>query len=198
MPSFKSVFAAATLLAVACAKTVKITAKSDNRFDPDSSTADKGDILEFHFEDGKHSVVAGDYTYPCSPLQIGSGFFSGLVDGSSGKVFRVQVNTTETVVFYSSQGNECASGMVGIVNPGGNKTLEDYKSRASKLSKGVTPGNATFGGELADKDSSGDSSDKDGKDDKKGGKDDKKNSAGTLQISTLALGSVFGAALYVL
>ncbi|KAJ6779842.1 hypothetical protein PWT90_00838 [Aphanocladium album] len=201
MPSFKSVFAAAALLAAANAKTVKITAK-DNGFDPDSITADKGDVLEFHFEGSKHSVVAGDYHHPCAPLEFLSGFFSGFVDGSGGKVFRVEVNNTNPIVFYSSQGNECASGMVGIINPGGNKTLEDYKSRASKLSKGVSPGNATFGGELADKGSSGDSDsksgDKDGKDDKKGGKDDKKNSAGVLQTSTMALAGVVGAALYML
>ncbi|KAJ3476239.1 hypothetical protein NLG97_g9192 [Lecanicillium saksenae] len=198
MPSFKSVFAAVALLAAANAKTVKITAK-DNSFDPDSVTADKGDVLEFHFEGSKHSVVAGDYQYPCSPLQIGTGFFSGIVDGSSGKVFRVEVNNTEPTAFYSSQGNDCASGMVGIVNPSGNKTLEDYKTQASKLSKGVSPGNATYGGELADKGSSdsGDSK-SDDKDDKKGGKDDEKSSASVLQTSTMALAGVIGAALYML
>lgn len=82
MPSFKSIFATAAFLAAAVnAKTVTITAKSDNRFDPDSTTADKGDMLEFHFQGSKNSVVAGDYQYPCSPVQIGTGFFSGLVDG---------------------------------------------------------------------------------------------------------------------
>lgn len=92
--------------------------------------------------------------------------------------------------------------MVGIVNPSGNKTLDDYKERAGKLAKAVTPGKAAFGGELVDKDSSTDG--KDGKDDKKGDKDgkddkdDKDNSAGMLQISTAALAGAFGAALYML
>ncbi len=101
--------------------------------------------------------------------------------------------------------------MVGIVNPSGNKTLSDYKSRASKLSGGVNPGNATFGGELANKDnSSKDSSDTkngdkggqgnktSGQDDKKGNKDDKTNAAGMLEVSTGALAGVLGAALYML
>ncbi|KAJ4164702.1 hypothetical protein LMH87_006364 [Akanthomyces muscarius] len=194
MPSFKSTFATFAFLAAVNAKTVTITAKSDNRFDPDSTTADKGDVLEFQFEGSKHSVVAGDYQYACSPVQIGTGFFSGFVDGDSNKVFRVEVNNTDPLAFYSSQGTECASGMVGIVNPSGDKTLDDYRSRASKLSTGVSPGNATFGGELADKGGS----DKDDQDNKKGGTDDKKNSAGTLQVSTVALSSVFGAVLYML
>lgn len=85
MPSFKSVFATAAFLAAANAKVVKITAKSDDKFDPDSTTASAGDILEFHFEASNHSVVAGDYQYPCSPLQIGTGFFSGFFEVSSGE-----------------------------------------------------------------------------------------------------------------
>ncbi|OAQ97715.1 hypothetical protein LLEC1_04335 [Akanthomyces lecanii] len=194
MPSLKSICAVAGILAMVNAKTVTISAKSDNRFDPDSTTADKGDILEFHFEGSPHSVVAGDYQYPCSPVQIGTGFFSGLVDGDGNKVFRVEVNNTDPLVFYSSQGTDCASGMVGIVNPSGDKTLDDYKSRASKLSNGVSPGNATFGGELAGKGSS----DNNSQDDKKGGKDDKKNSAGMLQVSTAALACAFGAIMYML
>lgn len=76
--------------------------------------------------------------------------------------------------------------MVGIVNPSGDKTLDDYKSRASKLSTAVSPGNATFGGELADQDN------------KKGGTDDKENSADTLQVSAVALSSILGAVLYML
>lgn len=85
MPSFKSIFAAAAFMAAANAKVVKITATSDNKFNPDSATAESGDILEFHFESSNHSVVAGDYQYPCSPLQLGTGFFSGFVDVSSGE-----------------------------------------------------------------------------------------------------------------
>lgn len=113
---------------------------------------------------------------------------------SQNKVFRVEVNDTDPMVFYSSQGTECASGMVGIVNPSGDKTLDDYRSRASKLSTAVSPSNTTFGGDLADKSSS----DKDDQDNKKGSTDDKKNSAGTLQVSTVALSSVLGAVLYML
>lgn len=83
MPSFKFVFAAAALLVAANAKTVKIMATKDNRFDPNSITAKKGDILEFHFKGPKHSVVSGDYQNPCAPLQIGTGFFSDFISGFS-------------------------------------------------------------------------------------------------------------------
>ncbi|KGQ10710.1 hypothetical protein BBAD15_g3944 [Beauveria bassiana D1-5] len=203
MPSFKFVFAAAALLVAANAKTVKIMATKDNRFDPNSITAKKGDILEFHFKGPKHSVVSGDYQNPCAPLQIGTGFFSDFISGFS-------------------IGNACASGMVGIVNPSKDKSLQDYKSRASKLSEGVSPGHAAFGGELADKGSSHDDSksdkdaqgckksgDKPGQDGKKSENKSsqdiinsrrycKKNSAGIVQVSTVSLTGIFGAALYML
>jgi len=84
MPSLKMLFASAVLAYLASAKTIKITATSDDKFDPEEVEAEKGDVLEFHFEPKNHSVVAGDYRYPCSPLDMGTGFFSGFVPTDSG------------------------------------------------------------------------------------------------------------------
>ena len=75
--------------------------------------------------------------------------------------------------------------MVGIINPSENKTLDDYKKEAAKLSSGVSPGRAVFGGRLVDEDDadsddsdSKDSDDKDSSESKDG--DDKDNAAGAL------------------
>jgi plastocyanin len=184
MFSLKTLFASAAMAYLATAKTIKITATSDDKFDPEEVEAEKGDVLEFHFEPKNHSVVAGDYRYPCSPLDLGSGFFPGFLptdSGSADKVFQVTVNDTDPTPFYSSQGKECASGMVGIINPDKNKTLSDYKERASELSSGVNPGRKAFGGELVDSDDA-DADDSDDKDSGKssGSKDDDDNAAGTL------------------
>lgn len=84
MPSLKTIFVSAALAYLASAKTIKITATSDNKFDPEEIEAEKGDVLEFHFEPKNHSVVAGDYRYPCSPLELGTGFFSGFLPTDSG------------------------------------------------------------------------------------------------------------------
>lgn len=89
MPSFKTALTSAALAYLANAKTIKITATSDNTFDPDSITADRNDVLEFHFEAKNHSVVAGDYQYPCSPLELGTGFFSGFVSTEDGTAVRL-------------------------------------------------------------------------------------------------------------
>lgn len=84
MPSLKTLLASAAMAYLATAKTIKITATSDNKFDPEEVEAEKNDVLEFHFEPKNHSVVAGDYRYPCSPLDMGSGFFSGFLPTDSG------------------------------------------------------------------------------------------------------------------
>jgi len=199
MPSFRALLTAAVLASLAQADTIKVTATSDNTFDPDTVKGGKGDIIEFHFDPHNHSVVAGDYQYPCSPLELGTGFFSGFVDSDSGeadKVFQVTLNDTKPIAFYSSQGNECAEGMVGIINPTGTENLTDYKQRASKLSKGVSPGRASFGGQLVDNNddsSNKSSSDKGG--DKGDGSDDNGdggNAAGALRIPMLGLLGVIG------
>ncbi|KAK5998345.1 Extracellular serine-rich protein [Cladobotryum mycophilum] len=163
MFSLKSILAVAAFACLASAETIKVTATSDNKFNPDTIKANAGDVLEFHFQPKNHSVAAGDYRYPCTPLSFDdqSRFFSAFVpsdNGEASKVFRVTLNSTAPTVFYSTQGNECAKGMVGIINPNATVTLDDYKKRASTLSEGVSPRTTPFGGVLADNNGSGSSS----------------------------------------
>lgn len=59
------------------AKTVIIRTTADAPFfDPTNTTADVGDILEFHFKAHNRSIVMGDYDKPCQPASTG-GFYSG-------------------------------------------------------------------------------------------------------------------------
>ncbi|KAK2590543.1 hypothetical protein QQS21_011776 [Conoideocrella luteorostrata] len=192
MPCPSTYLVAATFAVLACADTIKITAQSDNTFSPSSATAKQGDILEFHFQSKNHSVVAGDYKYPCSPVPIGSGFFSGFLDAESGeasKVFRVTVSNGDPLVFYSSQEAECPKGMVGIVNANDKQTLDDYKKRAGELARGVTPGTSSYGGELADNKSSGSKSNDGGKKDEK----NDKSAANTLRAPFATIVAILGA-----
>lgn len=91
MPSFKAYYCLAAAAAFACvanAETIKVTATGDNKFDPDSIKAADGTIIEFHFQAKNHSVVAGDYQYPCSPLQLGTGFYSGFLPTDKSEAVR--------------------------------------------------------------------------------------------------------------
>lgn len=70
-------------------------------FDPTNTTADVGDVLEFHFSAHNRSIVRGDYDKPCEPAAT-NGFYSG---------FFVQDDaTTENV---SSKGPPAAAGYHG-------------------------------------------------------------------------------------
>lgn len=72
--------------------------------------------------------------------------------------------------------------MVGIVNPSKNKTLNDYKERASELSMAVTPGRTMYGGKLVDSD------DADSKDDDRDDSSRSNDSAAqSLQVPVFGL-----------
>lgn len=59
------------------AKIVVIKSTSEAPFfDPTNTTADVGDILEFHFKAHNRSIVRGDYNRPCEPAAT-NGFYSG-------------------------------------------------------------------------------------------------------------------------
>lgn len=98
MPSLKTCFTAAALACAVSAETIKVTAKSDNTFDPDTVHAKAQDVLEFHFEPSNHSVVSGDYAYPCSAQDVGKGFFSGFVPVDDGESV-----CTPLIVFSSTE-----------------------------------------------------------------------------------------------
>lgn len=72
----------AMLAAGASAATHKVeVGKGGLNYTPDTIKADKGDIIEFHF-DSMHTVVAGDFNKPCTPVASG-GFYSGIMPTGS-------------------------------------------------------------------------------------------------------------------
>ncbi|PNY24420.1 Uncharacterized protein TCAP_05629 [Tolypocladium capitatum] len=137
------------LAANAAAKTIQINAGGNGKdFSPSSVTAAKGDVIEFHFLKSLHNVAAGDFAKACSPLTTG-GFYSGFIQPKSGgpTVFQVTVNSTDPIFYYCSVGNHCQDGMVGVVNPTSNLTLDKYASSAKSASSNISP-DALYGGKL--------------------------------------------------
>ena len=52
-------------------------------FEPESVTADIGDLLQFHFYPKNHSVVQGSFSSPCQPLT--PGVYSGFLPEETGE-----------------------------------------------------------------------------------------------------------------
>jgi plastocyanin len=77
MSSAVKILLASGLALQARAATIKIDAGQGGIvFSPNETKAAVGDVLEFHFVAGNHSVVQGDFDNACHPATTG-GFFSG-------------------------------------------------------------------------------------------------------------------------
>ncbi|KAK6353160.1 hypothetical protein TWF696_005148 [Orbilia brochopaga] len=169
----KSLVALAPLAAVASAMTPTyggatpansvpvhvITAMNDASgkpvFMPAEVQANVGDLIQFQFHPMNHSVVQAAFADPCIPIQQSAagngvvGFYSGFMpvamDSNTMPTFTFQVNNTNPIWFYCSQGKHCQNGMVGAINPTANKTLADFKNRAAQAPDNLSPGQVPAG-----------------------------------------------------
>lgn len=81
-----SVVAAAALASGALAKTIPIEVGSMGlSYNPNTTTAEVGDVLEFSFFPRTHNVVQGSFETPCDTGSVKMPFFSGNVPVMSGK-----------------------------------------------------------------------------------------------------------------
>ncbi|KAL8797170.1 MAG: hypothetical protein Q9195_000637 [Heterodermia aff. obscurata] len=139
------------LLSIALAKTTKIdVGEGGLKFDPDTVTADKGDVLEFHFYPEDHSVAQSTFDKPCIADETGvwSGFMP-VTTGVGNETFSVTINSTDPLWLYCSQGQHCNAGMAMVVNePKSGNTLAAYKA-AAKDAKPTSPQGNYHGGVVA-------------------------------------------------
>ncbi|KAK3386432.1 hypothetical protein B0H63DRAFT_558151 [Podospora didyma] len=136
------------------ANTIRIMAGKSPYFGPREIIAAVGDVLEFHFAvNSEMDVVMGDVNSPCAPAKKG-GFYSGPFvqpDGAPNpNVFRVTINSTDPIIFYSSVGNQCLHGAFGVVNPTcASEMLKQYKQNVDAVLPSATrPSGDAFGGQI--------------------------------------------------
>lgn len=108
------------LLSTALAKTTTIAVgKGGLIFDPNTVTAAKGDVLEFHFYPQDHNVAQSSFDKPC--IADAAGIWSGFMpvtaeQGVGNETFSVTINGTDPLWLYCSQGQHCNAGMAMVVN----------------------------------------------------------------------------------
>jgi plastocyanin len=150
---FSALVSAASLLGTAQAVAVHVVAVGRNPVDPslpqpvlkyfpEKITAQPGDMVQFQFQGGNHTVTQSNFDNPCMP--ISPGVFSGFMPIPAGgaatqfPVFTVQVNDTKPIWIYCSQGKHCQQGMAMVINENtqanASRSLENYK----KLAAGAT------------------------------------------------------------
>ncbi len=121
---------ATALAGLASAQTVHVVSVSSANkslaFYPDNLKADAGDMIQFQFLAGNHSVVQSNFDNPCTPIQAivanQTGMFSGYMDVAASAdtgmipVYTVEVANDKPLWVYCSQGKHCQAGMVMVVN----------------------------------------------------------------------------------
>ncbi|KAL1882327.1 hypothetical protein VTK73DRAFT_1886 [Phialemonium thermophilum] len=136
---------------------VTVGANKTLTYSPDKITAAVGDMVQFQFPFGNHTVTQAAFDEPCKPISLFSnvtGFHSGFqpaaASASEGKVptFSIQINDTKPIWIYCAQAKHCESGMVMVINENtaanSSRSLENFKSAAAKATT-VVPGSADSG-----------------------------------------------------
>jgi plastocyanin len=92
-------------------------------YTPNNLTAAVGDMVQFQFAAGNHTVTQSTFDEPCQPIAKNSnvtGFFSGfqLVTAGSTNVptYTIEINSTTPIWVYCSQASHCQKGMNLVIN----------------------------------------------------------------------------------
>jgi len=95
-------------------------------FSPNISYGNPGDLVSFIFNAGDTSVSEATARLN-DPCNTEGGFDSG-VQQNPGETFTIIISTYNSIYVFSSP--QCTQGMVMIINPGPNDSLETYMSVA--------------------------------------------------------------------
>ncbi|KAI9155756.1 putative GPI-anchored cupredoxin [Paramyrothecium foliicola] len=130
-------------LSAAFAQNIHVIKVGDGglNFNPAETRAAIGDVVEFQFVSGTHSVAKGIFANPCQPFNSSS-FFSGHINSESEKsqVFTIRVEDEEPIWYYCATGPHCKLGMAGVINaPSGVETLDMYKDVAADANAVIIP-----------------------------------------------------------
>lgn len=93
-------------------------------YSPSSIKAAVGDMVQFQFVAGNHTVTQSTFDQPCQPVNMFTpnvtGFHSGYqpvaAGGSNIPTYTIQVKNTTPMWVYCAQGKHCQAGMVMVIN----------------------------------------------------------------------------------
>jgi len=154
---FASVLASVLMGAAVTAQKVHVVSVADAtnalKFIPDNLKADVGDMVQFQFRAGNHTVTQSTFDQPCQPISNIAGIFSGFqpVSASPGKmpVFTISITDTKPMWLYCSQGRHCQGGMTMVINENtaanASRSLTGFRALAKDAAQNL-PGTAVAGG----------------------------------------------------
>ncbi|CAN9194614.1 unnamed protein product [Alternaria alternata] len=116
-------------------------------FIPNTVTAAVGDIIQFQFSNGNHTVTQSTADTACTPME--GGIHSGHIPFQDGQTdvgtFNMPVTSADPTFLYCATGPHCQEGQVMMVNPANAQQLADYV-KLSQQSQSSTDGTDVVGG----------------------------------------------------
>ena len=125
----KNTLAAAALVSSVFAQEVKVhvvkVSGTTNTlaFSPSKLTAAVGEMVQFQFGVGNHTVTQSTFDAPCVPISsktgvtgIHSGFMPVAANADRVPTYTVPINSTTPMWLYCAQGKHCQNGMVMVIN----------------------------------------------------------------------------------
>ncbi|KAI0556260.1 hypothetical protein F4679DRAFT_578383 [Xylaria curta] len=151
-----SVIATALLGLVSAQKVHVVSVSSSSNslaFYPDNLKPAIGDMIQFQFLAGNHSVVQSNFDNPCTPIQqhdsTQKGMFSGYMNVAASKAtgmiptYTMNVTTDKPLWLYCSQGKHCQAGMVMVLNENtaanSSRSLANFKTLSAKAPQNLDP-----------------------------------------------------------
>ena len=107
------------------AHVVTVGMNGELKFSPENLQANVGDVVQFQFVAGNHTVTQSNFDNPCNPIgQFTNitGFHSGNVpvaasaDQQMAPTFSIMINNTNPIWIYCATGQHCENGMTMVIN----------------------------------------------------------------------------------
>jgi len=123
-------------------------------FVPNLVRANVGDIVQFQFSSGNHTVTQSAEGTPCIALQATDpkAIHSGHIPYQSGQAdvgtFNMPITTSDPMFLFCATGPHCQEGQVMVVNPTNDDQLLTYAKLAT-TAKQTVDGTTVVGGQVA-------------------------------------------------
>ena len=106
-----------------------------------------GDIVQFQFSNGNHTVTQSTADTACTPMD--GGVHSGHIPFENGQTdvgtFNMPVTSTDPMFMYCATGPHCQEGQVMMINAASAQQLADY-TKLSQQTESSTDGTDVMGG----------------------------------------------------
>ncbi|KAH6963399.1 hypothetical protein DER45DRAFT_640939 [Fusarium avenaceum] len=120
-------------------------------FVPNMIRAAAGDVIQFQFSSGNHTVTQSAEESPCQPLQATQSgvIHSGHIPFEAGQTtvgtFSVVLTNTEPIYLYCATGPHCQIGQVMAINPPSEENLVQFNKKAAGALANIDGGDPTGG-----------------------------------------------------